>query len=88
MGRCDLVRCFNSGRTVYTQKLMEPDYIRKVVTIIIVTAKGNQLTFFFFNNLKLLANPLKLHQRFTDVEKYGQRIICRIVRLFTDLSGI
>ena len=38
--------------------------------------------------LETLAKSTQPYQRFTDVEKMRGRITCRIVRLFTDLSGI
>ena len=38
--------------------------------------------------LETKAKSTQPDQRFTDVEKMRGRITCRIVRLFTDLSGI
>lgn len=52
----------------------------------VVAVKGNQPR--LFNQLQTQAKHTAVFQRFVDVEKTRDRITCRIVQVFHDLSGI
>jgi predicted transposase YbfD/YdcC len=52
----------------------------------VITAKGNQPR--LFQQLQFIAAQNQPSGRFTDVEKTRNRVTCRIVSLFDDISGI
>ncbi len=52
----------------------------------VITVKGNQPK--LFQHLQALAAENQPVQRFTDVEKVRNRVTCRIINVFDDISSI